>query len=85
MDGIYDTMESEIDLITRKVTTVKMGDRLKHIDQKLINISSKLMDLDFASNTVFKEGGEVMNFLDKLSGVSEQVQRTTNNIQSKIT
>lgn len=35
MDSIYDTMESEIDLITRRVTSVKVADRLKLIDKKL--------------------------------------------------
>jgi hypothetical protein len=73
MDSIYDTMESEIDLITRRVTSVKMGDRLKLIDRKLQTVSSKLIDLDFASNHVFKEGGEVMNFLDKLSSLTEKL------------
>lgn len=84
MDSIYDTMESEIDLITRRVTSVKIGDRLKLIDKKLQSVSSKLIDLDFASNHVFKEGGEVMNFLDKLSSLSSKLQSTTTEMHKKM-
>lgn len=32
MDGIYDTMESEIDILTKKITSLKVADRLKQID-----------------------------------------------------
>lgn len=70
MEGIYDSMESEIDTLTKKITSLKVADRLKEVDKKLQGISSKLLDLDFASNTVFKEGGEVMLFLDKLTNLS---------------
>lgn len=84
MEGIYDSMENEIDVITKRISSLKLGERVKLVDEKLTGLSSKLIDLDFASGHVFKQGGEVMKFLDKLTKLSDKLSQKGQNIHTKI-
>lgn len=84
MEGIYDSMENEIDMITRRISAVKLGERVQMIDSKLTSLSSKLIDLDFASNHVFKEGGEVMKFLESLTSLSKKLSGKGQSIHTKM-
>ena len=84
MEQIYDSMENEIDLMTKKIASFKVGERLGMIDTKIGELSEKLKSVDFASNNIFTEGGQVIQFIEKLKGLTQKLGKSGKEMHSRL-
>ena len=84
MEKIYDSMENEVDLMTKRIASFKIGERLDMIDSKIEKLTESLKEVDFSSNTIFKEGGEVIKFIEKLKYLTNKLGSKGQALHSKL-